>query len=226
MSRFAHFVLALLLAPAIAGADSPADTTAAAVELPALNKYDHGYKIKTIYDKFEDKTTTSLDKLWEDEDGFTNVSKYSLTPRFWYEGSGTPPSLDKIHFELFLKASVEVGKEGTNGQLDQLYKFKDEEDRKLVFLVDGKTRISAGSGEHDAGLSKRNAGSELLGMDRKIEEKVVYSMPISDWVTIVNGALVEARFGKKAFKIDKPKTFAALKDFTSRMRPEAPAAPQ
>jgi hypothetical protein len=205
---------------------SPAPDSSSAVtesELPALGKYDHGYKIKSVYDKFEDRTIVTLEKIWQDEDGLTNVSKYSLSPRFWYEGHGSP-SLQALHLELLLKSSVEVGKEGTSGQLDQFYKFADPETRKLVFLVDGSKRVVVGSGEHEGGLSARNAGSEIFGMDRQVREQVVYHVPMRDWLQLISGTTLDGRFGKKAFKWDKPKYFAALKDFTSRMRSEAGAA--
>ena len=122
--------------------------------------------------------------------------------------------------DLLLKASVKVGKEGTSGQLDQFYKFKDPEQRKFMLLVDGEQRIDLGSGEHNAGLSSRNLGSEAFGMDREIREEVVYTVPLVDWLRICKvNKLLEGRFGKKQFKIDNPKKFAAIKDMTSRTRP-------
>jgi hypothetical protein len=190
-----------------------------AVTLPPKGTYKHGFKIKTEYDKFEDRTVTTLEKVLDDTDGFTNQSHYKLTPIFSYPGNGPTPSLDAIKITLQLNADVEIGKEAISGAVAQQSKFADPDQRKLVFLVDGVTRVDMGSGEHGAGLSKRSLGSEIFGSDRWVKEVIMYDAGLADWAKLANAhLLIEGRFGKKSFKLEK-KQLDAIRDFTSRMAP-------
>lgn len=203
-------------------APSQGDATAPAmpaVTLPPKGAYKHGFKIKTEYDKFEDRTITVLEKVLDDTDGFTNQSHYKLTPMFSYPGNGQTPSLDAIKITLLLNADVEIGKEAMSGAVGQQSKFADPDQRKLVFLVDGVTRVDMGSGEHGANLSKRSLGSEVLGSDRWVKEVITYDATLADWAKLANAhVLVEGRFGKKSFRLEK-KQLDAIRDFTSRMVP-------
>ena len=136
-----------------------ANQTASSVTLPPKGQYKHGFKIRTDYDKFEDRTVTVLDKVWDDTDGFTNQSHYKLTPSFSYSGSGQTPSLDAIKITLQLNADVEIGKEAISGAVEQQSKFADPDQRKLVFLVDGS-------------LSRECGGRKVFGRRRRVGRSV------------------------------------------------------
>ncbi len=190
-----------------------------AIALPPKGTYKHGFKITTAYDKFEDRTVTVLENLWDHKAGFTNQSHYRLTATFWYPGNGQPPSVDSIKVRLQINADVEIGKEAMSGAVAQQSKFAEPEQRKLVFLVDGATRVDVGAGEHEANLSKRSFGNQILGSDRWVKEVIVYDVALADWAKIANAkSLIEGRFGKESFKLEK-KDLEAVRDFTSRMAP-------
>src|SRR6184192_3971482 len=115
MRRLMSFVLALTwvnFASAMDSADSTKTFSSApssglsSSELPPHADYKHGYKIESKFDKFDGKTIFTLDGLWVDQDGFMNVSKYKLSPRFWFGGESLA-SPDSAHIEIIIDTSVQ-----------------------------------------------------------------------------------------------------------------------
>lgn len=53
---------------------------------------------------------------------------------------------------------------------------------------------------------------------RTLVEKIIYVIPLGEFLHLVNAQTVEARFGQKDFKLDKPKQREGLRHLASRLR--------
>jgi hypothetical protein len=196
-------------------ADSVPAPRSAALTFPARQQYKHGYKIREMYDKFADRTTAEMPDFWWDVDGSEHMQSYTLTPRFSYRGQQLPASADSLLVQLVFETELKAHRDKRTGDLDRVMPFRDPEKRQLIFLLNGGERIDLGSGTHD---EKTSQGLLTEDFSRTLEEKITYPVPVGDFLRIVNAQTVEARFGQKVFKLDKPKQREGLRDLASRMR--------
>ena len=183
---------------------------------PPRQAYKHGYKITEKYDKFTDRTTAEMPYLWSDIDGSDHIQKYVLTPRFSYPGKSLPTSTDSLLVELVFDTEINAGRDKRTGDLDREMPFGEPEKRQLIFLLDGRDRIALGAGVHEG---KTSQGLLTADFSRNLQEKITYRVGVADFLRIVNAQTVEARFGQKLFKLDKPKQREGLRDLASRMGP-------